>query len=359
MPIHSSITKLLAKAVGSSAIDASILRTKPEFDKVAAAGAINSLQRQIDQLKSALATEQTIQEFEVTDSNGGLIAWIGSKVVAGVTYLGGWFKQIYIGGTSAATAKIVADANGNVTITGASIILIANGVTTIINNINGISGEVESLVSKITGATGAYTSVTPFSFFAYFWDPVLLQFSPVATLRDVSGAGRLTLANVANSNNATLATGGAGSPFLSITDGTTQVLLSSGLGLSIAGTSAISATRSGDLVNLAISGNFTGTHAQNVGTTDSPTFANVTTSGGNLNAVASATSSNTSDIAAIQTDLILHYVTFTTMLTYISFLQSEIDALDARISAAHTHGAGSYVDGATLPVTGTSGSTAL
>lgn len=77
------------------------------------------------------------------------------------------------------------------------------------------------------------------------------------------------------------------------------------------------------------SGTFTGTHIQNVGTGDSPTFVDITTSAGDLN-------------------------------TILASLQSQINALGARLSVAHTHGAGSYKDSVTsATTTGTSGATSL
>ncbi len=80
---------------------------------------------------------------------------------------------------------------------------------------------------------------------------------------------------------------------------------------------------------VTVTGNLAGTHAQNLGTGDSPTFVDITTSAGDIN-------------------------------TLLGSLQSQIDALAARLSAAHTHGPGSYKDSVTnAATTGTSDPTSL
>lgn len=53
-------------------------------------------------------------ELQVRDSGGTLVGWIGRDPSA--TYNGGWFKNLYVGGTDAASAKIVANSSGNITI---------------------------------------------------------------------------------------------------------------------------------------------------------------------------------------------------------------------------------------------------
>ena len=53
--------------------------------------------------------------FDTTTPTANLIGWIGDDT-AGSGYVGAWFKRVLIGGTSPATAKIVADANGNVAV---------------------------------------------------------------------------------------------------------------------------------------------------------------------------------------------------------------------------------------------------
>ncbi len=53
--------------------------------------------------------------MKVFDTLGSLIGWVGDDTGSS-GYVGGWFKQLRIGGGSPASAKITADASGNVTI---------------------------------------------------------------------------------------------------------------------------------------------------------------------------------------------------------------------------------------------------
>jgi hypothetical protein len=51
------------------------------------------------------------------DSLGSPVAWIGDdSAVSG--FVGGWFKQLYVGGGNPSSAYFVADSSGNITITG-------------------------------------------------------------------------------------------------------------------------------------------------------------------------------------------------------------------------------------------------
>jgi hypothetical protein len=69
-------------------------------------------------------------KFAVYNASGVQIGFIG--VEGG--YEGAWFKQLGIGGSSAAAPKITADSSGNVSITGSTFVLTANGLTTKISN---------------------------------------------------------------------------------------------------------------------------------------------------------------------------------------------------------------------------------
>lgn len=71
--------------------------------------------------------------FRVYDHVGSPIAWIGDDT-ANSGYVGGWFKQLYAGGSGPAGAPFKSDAGGNVTINGATFTLNLNGVTTSITN---------------------------------------------------------------------------------------------------------------------------------------------------------------------------------------------------------------------------------
>ena len=226
------------------------------------ADAIHGLQDQINKLNALIsATPPPLLTFSVVDAIGTLIGWIGDQVTATAEYIGAWFKTLYIGGTSPADAKIIADASGNVTINGASITLNSGGVTTTLNNTAGPYGT-QSLKS-LDNATGFYTAVTPFN----------------TSL--ITSAGQF-LAQLLSTGNT-----GASAGLLSLTNvaGTKTILLTAStprLVIVGAGTTSVSDVdiSTGDL---AISGNFTGTHAQNVGTGDSPTFSDVTTSAGSVN----------------------------------------------------------------------------
>jgi hypothetical protein len=199
---------------------AGIAVSVPEAAHVQAMG--ESFQRQLDAFKQVLlAPPPPVQKFNVVDAMGALIVWIGSAIVGGVTYLGAWFGNIYIGGTDASNAPIVADAAGNVTITGATITLTKNGVKTTIGNDMGPDGLTDSLSSEdISVANGQLTTVNPFAFVCNEWNPALSQYEAVAALRGTgAGSGRLLIGKVGGGSSILLAEDGAGSP---------QVLVNSG-----------------------------------------------------------------------------------------------------------------------------------
>lgn len=169
--------------------------------------ALNSLQTQIDIIMRVLRSPLPVPEsFGVTDQNGELIAWIGSQVVNGVLYQGAWFKQLYIGGTDASTAKIVADANGNVTITGATITLDTNGVTTTIGNLPAGSAGVAGVQVKNDTSPSQNISVTDNGFFVR---AAADQTSFVVQLRAPVDDGQLSLLDLTTGKAVLLnATGG-------------------------------------------------------------------------------------------------------------------------------------------------------
>src|SRR5579863_344172 len=62
--------------------------------------ALSTVQGALDKLQSVLSKPlPSPTQFGVTDQNGVLITWIGNRVAAGKQYLGGYFKQLYVGGT--------------------------------------------------------------------------------------------------------------------------------------------------------------------------------------------------------------------------------------------------------------------
>jgi hypothetical protein len=127
-----------------------------------------------------------------------------------VTYMGAWFRQIYIGGTDASTAKIVADASGNVTITGATITINSSGVITSIANVSTPPFGVLSLKSTDI-ASGYWTGIHPFGI-----DLVDNLGNSLGYLRSGGGQGHIALSNVAGTKTIQMATGGAGSPAINM-----------------------------------------------------------------------------------------------------------------------------------------------
>jgi hypothetical protein len=73
-------------------------------------------------------------QFRVFDFFNSMIGWIGQDG----GFVGGWFKQVYIGGANAFGAQIQSNSSGQTSIVGATFSLQSNGVMTVINN--GIAG---------------------------------------------------------------------------------------------------------------------------------------------------------------------------------------------------------------------------
>jgi phage-related protein len=73
-------------------------------------------------------------QFRVFDFFNSMIGWIGQDG----GFVGGWFKQIYIGGANAFGAQIQSNSSGQTSIVGATFSLQSNGVMTVMNN--GIAG---------------------------------------------------------------------------------------------------------------------------------------------------------------------------------------------------------------------------
>src|SRR5207302_369462 len=47
---------------------------------------------------------------------GKLIAWVGNRVAGNIQYRGGWFEQLYVGGSGPPSAPLFADVNGRVVV---------------------------------------------------------------------------------------------------------------------------------------------------------------------------------------------------------------------------------------------------
>lgn len=84
------------------------------------ASAIERLQQSADFTLNALRTEpQQADEIIFTDAQGNVIFWVGSRD----GYFGGWFGQLYVGGTGPVNANLFVDNTGLLTIRDALITL--------------------------------------------------------------------------------------------------------------------------------------------------------------------------------------------------------------------------------------------
>lgn len=69
-------------------------------------------------------------QIAVYDFTNALVGWVGTNG----GYYGGWFKQLYVGGSGPSTAKIYADTSGNTYIVGTTFVLDLGGVRASIEN---------------------------------------------------------------------------------------------------------------------------------------------------------------------------------------------------------------------------------
>jgi hypothetical protein len=77
---------------------------------------IDQVRNEINAIRRALRTPQSVEEFEVADTSGNMIFWAGKRVVGGTTYKGFWGKDGYLGGDDPRNAP-VSIVDGVVTIT--------------------------------------------------------------------------------------------------------------------------------------------------------------------------------------------------------------------------------------------------
>jgi hypothetical protein len=119
------------------------------------ADALDQTQAALDQIFATLTSPLPApQQFGITDQSGALIAWIGNRLVGSQQFLGGWFKQLYVGGGSPATAPFFADTSGRVVVgqNGQVFVLDAYGNT---GAWLGTQSEGSQNVSGAVAATGA------------------------------------------------------------------------------------------------------------------------------------------------------------------------------------------------------------
>jgi len=242
MGLNATVRKLLTRNPGSSAIDAARVRNSAQVSPTDVANSITSVQRQIDAVVTVALADQTVSDpITVSGEDGGQIGWIGTVVQNAVSYLGMWFQNFWLGGTSPATAQIYSDSIGDVFIDGAEIVntlfeLNLNGVTTSIENLNSAVGVLS--IKSLSNSTLYYSGATPTGF-------ELLDNlgNSLGSLRSSGGSGHLDLSNVAATNTINLITGGGGAPKLSITSAAGTVSMSPGIPFSVFGTTVVDSSR--------------------------------------------------------------------------------------------------------------------
>jgi hypothetical protein len=216
------------------------------------ANSITSVQRQIDAVVTVALADQAVSDpITVSGEDGGQIGWIGTVVQNAVSYLGMWFQNFWLGGTSPATAQIYSDSIGDVFIDGVEIVntlfeLNLNGVTTSIENLNSAVGVLS--IKSLSNSTSYYSGATPTGF-------ELLDNlgNSLGSLRSSGGSGHLDLSNVAATNTINLITGGGGAPKLSITSAAGTVSMSPGTPLSVFGNTVVDSSRNGSFASVTAS----------------------------------------------------------------------------------------------------------
>ncbi len=191
---------ILLKSSGNVQSDVNKLRTLRTPESQATASGLDDLQRQVNVIVQALTNPGALTDLLVLNTKGAMIGWIGSRIVDGITYEGGWFENIYIGGTGPADAVITAS-GGGVVINNASIKLTSNGLETDINNETlPAFGSGVSLVSIDTSVpNGDQSFIAPSAMGTTSWDGAAFQ--TIAILGDDgSQNGVLQLTGVGSSD---------------------------------------------------------------------------------------------------------------------------------------------------------------
>jgi hypothetical protein len=251
MGLNATVRKLLTRNPGSSAIDAARVRNAAQVSPTDVANSITSVQRQIDAVVTVALADQAVSDpITVSGEDGGQIGWIGTVVQNAVSYLGMWFQNFWLGGTSPATAQIYSDSIGDVFIDGVEIVntlfeLNLNGVTTSIENLNSAVGVLS--IKSLDNATLYYSGATPTGF--ELLDNLGIS---LGSLRSSGASGHLDLSNVAATNTINLKTGGGGAPQLSITSAAGTVSMSPGTPLSVFGNTVIDSLRNAAFAQMAV-----------------------------------------------------------------------------------------------------------
>jgi hypothetical protein len=95
-----------------------------------------------------------VSQFKIFDTLGSIIGFIGDDT-GGTGYVGAWFKQARIGGTSPSTAPLQADTSGNVSIVNATITS-TSGTSTATINAAAVDVQDSSLHLEAKILTGAF-----------------------------------------------------------------------------------------------------------------------------------------------------------------------------------------------------------
>lgn len=243
--LNAPTTPLMSQVPGDIRNDVQRLRAIAGPTSGIIAPALDNVQNQTNAVTTALMKPGSVTDLTVTDASGSLIAWIGSRVVNAVNYFGAWFKTLYIGGSSAADAAIVV-VNGNLTSltvlgtssgTNAAVKIEDTGDAPALNFYSTIAGVLTKELTLFSGSTACFN------------------------VRNNAGTSTLTILQNGNSTFAQ--------------------------NLAVTGTLGVTGTTT--LGNLSVSGTISGTHFQDVGAGDSPSFAGVSASGAITGATISAT----------------------------------------------------------------------
>ena len=148
------------------------------------AQALTRVQQHFDRIYKLLQTQpEATDPIVITDQNGKLIAWIGSKD----KYIGAFFAQVYIGGDGPDTANLFVDNTGTLNIHNAIIVVQKDGATTTLGNYidsNGTMGiQVQNDVDGFKAAMGDNG--------LYLWDDA--EAHVIAEVANGGGTGRITV----------------------------------------------------------------------------------------------------------------------------------------------------------------------
>jgi hypothetical protein len=160
--------------------------------------------------------------FRVYDALGSGIGWIGDDT-ANTGFVGAWFKIMRLGGATPSLAPIRTDTAGAVTIDGAVFTLTQNSLVTTLNNATDTVAGPVSLRSHSTTSSRDST-VSGDGFFIRASDASTY----IGQLQAPGDAAILKLAKLGTGNVILAQTGGAGSPFVDVNDGTNHVRVSAG-----------------------------------------------------------------------------------------------------------------------------------